>query len=103
MAKGLVQNLLKQLRYALGCGRTHLLHQFVGVLVQELVDRLAQDIPCVHIVAHLETCILHCEINGQPFDIHVLDVILLDLLAIQLGDRTDIRWNRDQSSVDIRE
>lgn len=37
-AERLIENILKQLGYALRCGWSHLLHQLVGVCIQELID-----------------------------------------------------------------
>ena len=91
MTKCLVQDALEQLRYALRGGRAHLLDELVGVLVQELVDRLAQDVARVHVVAHLEPCVLQRKVHPQLLNVHVGDAVLAHhLLAVELGDRTDV-------------
>lgn len=51
---------------------------------------LTKNVLAVDVVLHLKAGVLHCEIDGHLFDVHVRDVVAFDRLAVDFGNGADV-------------
>lgn len=66
--------------------RSHLFDDLLGVLVEELIHSLADDVVAVQLVGDTETSTSQTEIDEEPSDLHVANAVALLFDTLDSGD-----------------
>lgn len=86
-AEGGVQELLEVLGDTGAGRRSHLVDYLFGVLIEELIHRLADHVVAVQLVHHAKSDTAEGEVDQQSSDVHVTNAVLYLLDTLHASDR----------------